>query len=225
MFISFEGIDGSGKTTQAQLTAQYLRQHGYQVLLTREPGGTPIGDQIRGVLLDKMENTAMHARTELLLFCASRAQLVEEIIAPHLKRGGVVICDRYIDSTLAYQGYGHGLNLPALRSVVDFATGGLLPDLTLYLEIAPEAGLRRRATGMMFGAEWNRLDDKELAFHRRVYKGYREMLLKEPARFVEINASEDETAVQESVRRVLTEWLPLPTPPHVHNTPNGLSHG
>jgi dTMP kinase len=207
MFITFEGGEGSGKSTQIRLTTAYLQKNGHNVLVTREPGGTPIGNQIRGVLLENMENTEMNARTELLLFCASRAQLVAEVIVPHLKSGGIVLCDRYTDSTYAYQGYGHGLNLEALRNVIDFATGSLRPDLTLYLDITPEAGLRRRASGMMFGEEWNRLDDKEMAFHQRVYKGYRELLLKEPARFAEINADDTEEAVQTAIQHTLAQWL------------------
>lgn len=214
MFITFEGVDGSGKTTQARRTVDYLKQCGYDVIYTREPGGTFIGDQIRGILLDNMENTDMHARTELLLFCASRAQLVAEVITPHLEGGGVVICDRYVDSTVAYQGYGHGLNLKALKSVLEFATGGLKPDVTLYLEITPDAALKRRAEGMLFGAEWNRLDDMEMNFHQRVYKGYREMILAEPARFVEIDAIGTPEAVQGSVRKALAEWLDLPAISH-----------
>ena len=216
MFITFEGGEGSGKSTQVRLTAAYLRKNGHDVLVTREPGGTPIGNQIRGVLLENMENTEMHARTELLLFCASRAQLVAEVIVPHLKKGGIVLCDRYTDSTYAYQGYGHGLNLEALRNVIDFATGSLRPDLTLYLDITPEAGLRRRASGMMFGEEWNRLDDKEMAYHQRVYKGYRELLLKEPARFAEINADDTEEAVQAAIQHTLAQWL-KPTQPQTNS--------
>ncbi|GAB4523078.1 MAG: dTMP kinase [Anaerolineae bacterium] len=208
MFITFEGMDGSGKTTQVRQTADFLRERGFDVLLTREPGGTVVGDEVRKILLDEHE-TEIHPRTELLLFCASRAQLVHEIILPHLEGGGVVICDRYIDSTFAYQGYGHGLNLKALRSVVAFATGGLLPDVTLYLEITPEASLRRRAQGTLFGEAWNRLDDMDMSFHQRVYKGYRELLLAEPARFVEINALGTPDEVQTDIRRVLAEYLDL----------------
>jgi dTMP kinase len=210
MFITLEGMDGSGKTTQAQLTADYLRERGYNTLLTREPGGTPIGNQVRGILLDNMDNTEMNARTELLLFCASRAQLVAEIITPHLESGGSVVCDRYIDSTVAYQGYGHGLEIQALKRVVNFATGGLLPDLTLFLDITPETALRRRASGTLFGEAWNRLDDMELEFHKRVYKGYREIILAEPARFINISADAKQETVQDSIRRTLTEWLELP---------------
>lgn len=223
MFITFEGVDGSGKTTQARLTADYLRHCGHNVLLTREPGGTSIGNQIRGILLDNMDNVDMHARTELLLFCASRAQLVAEIIEPHLKAGGVVICDRYIDSTYAYQGYGHGLSLRALRQVVGFATGGLVPDVTLYLEIAPETALQRRASGTLFGEDWNRLDDKALDFHRRVYRGYRELILQEPARFVEVTATREQHEVQRDIRRALAEWLDLPPQSRPTDSANGTS--
>ncbi len=211
MFITFEGGDGSGKTTQIRMAKDYLRELGYDVLLAREPGGTSIGDQIRTILLDNLDNTEMAAQTELLLFCASRAQLVAECIMPHLESGGVVICDRYIDSTVAYQGYGHGLNLKALRHVINFATGGLLPDVTLFLDITPEAALRRRAKGTLFGEDWNRLDNKELEFHWRVYKGYREMALSEPARFMEIKADNPPEKVQEQIRIILTEYL-APSP-------------
>jgi len=210
MFITFEGVDGSGKSTQARQTTEYLRGLGYDVLLTREPGGTPIGDQIRQILLDNMENVDMHAHTELLLFCASRAQLVAEKIVPHLEGGGIVLCDRYIDSTYAYQGYGHGLNLKALKSIITFATAGLIPDVTLYLDMTPERAIQRRAQGMLFGEDWNRLDDKEMAFHQRVYKGYRELVLAEPARFVEINADDTQQNVQDSIRRALVEWIDMP---------------
>jgi len=207
MFITFEGVDGSGKSTQARLTGDFLAQLGFDVLTTREPGGTPIGDQVRGILLDNMENTEMHARTELLLFCASRAQLIAEKISPHLEKGGIVLCDRYIDSTLAYQGFGHGLNLKALKNVINFATGGLLPDVTLFLDITPEQSLRRRAKGTLFGEDWNRLDDMDLSFHKKVYKGYRELILAEPARFVSINADDSPENIQESIRKTLTEWI------------------
>src|SRR5512136_918460 len=130
MFITLEGPEGSGKTSQIGALAEFLRQKGQDVLTTREPGGTSIGDQIRTVL-HSLENTAMHPRTETLLFQSARAQLVEQVIRPQLQRGGIVISDRYADSTLAYQGYGHGLPLDQIRAVIGFATGELKPDLTL----------------------------------------------------------------------------------------------
>ena len=134
MFITFEGPDGSGKTYQLAIFADYLKDKGYPVLTTREPGGTSIGDQIRDVLHD-LNNTEMHPHTEILLYQASRAQLVEQVIVPHLKSGGIILCDRYADSTLAYQGYGHQLNLKKLAALIDFATRGLTPDLSLLLDV------------------------------------------------------------------------------------------
>lgn len=208
MFITFEGMDGSGKTTQIQHAAAFLRARGYDVLLTREPGGTQIGDEVRTLLLEKSEGKKpMHPRTELLLFCSSRAQLVAEVIRPHLEKGGLVICDRFADSTYAYQGYGHGLDLKALKAVVTFATGGLRPDLTIYLDLPPEEGLRRRASASLFGEEWNRLDDMEMSFHRRVYQGYEALIRAEPKRWARINAAQAQDAVQHEVERLLAKRL------------------
>jgi dTMP kinase len=135
MFITFEGSEGSGKSSQQAQLAEYLRGRGVPLLVTREPGGTEIGEQVRAILSD-LKNTAMHPRAEILLFQASRAQLVEQVIRPHLEKGGVVLCDRYADSTIAYQGYGYQLvDLAVLREIVSFATGGLQPDLTLLLDL------------------------------------------------------------------------------------------
>ncbi len=202
MFITFEGPDGSGKTTQVQQTANHLRAKGHDVLLTREPGGTDIGNQIREVL-HNLENTAMHPRAELLLYNASRAQLVEEAIRPHLAKGGLVICDRFYDSTLAYQGYGHGLDLDTLRTIIMFATGGLRPDLTIYLDISPEDGLQRRLSAVAQGEEWNRLDDMEMAFHRRVREGYHALIAAESERWVRINGAQPVETVQGEILAAL----------------------
>jgi dTMP kinase len=198
MFITLEGPDGGGKSTQAALLAEFLRQQGCSVLATREPGGTPIGDQVRAVL-SNLENTAMHPRTEILLFQASRAQHVEQLIRPHLERGGIVVCDRYADSTLAYQGYGHQVDLARLRAIVDFATGGLKPNLTLLLDIDVEEGLQRRTKS----GEWNRLDAYALAFHRRVRQGYFELARKEPGRWVTVDASRSPDEVQGEIRKAV----------------------
>lgn len=206
MFITFEGLDGSGKTTQARQLVAYLREQGHEVLLTREPGGTPIGDQIR-TILHSLDNTAMMPNAELLLYNASRAQLVAEVLRPHLANGGVVICDRFYDSTLAYQGYGHQLDLQVLRTVVMFATGGLRPDLTIYLDITPEAGLHRRKQASLFGEEWTRMDDMEMAFHQRVYAGYHELMQAEPDRWLRIDAGQSMDQVQQAIRRVLEKHL------------------
>ncbi|MEA4909503.1 MAG: dTMP kinase [Anaerolineaceae bacterium] len=203
MFITLEGPDGSGKTSQIPALAEFLREQGYPVLTTREPGGTVISNQIRAVLMN-MENTSMCARTETLLFCAARAQLVDEVIRPHLEQGELVLSDRYADSTLAYQGYGHGNDLQLLRQILNFATGGLWPDLTLLLDVDSELGLRRRKDG---GGEWNRLDAYELALHERVRHGYRQMALAEPERWVIVDGSRSFEAVQAELRRVVLERL------------------
>jgi len=202
MFISFEGPEGSGKTTQVAQLVEYLHQEGYSVLATREPGGTSIGDQIRDVL-SNLENTTMRPRTEILLFQASRAQLVEQVIRPHLKSGGIVLSDRYADSTLAYQGYGHQVDLEKLQVIIEFATGGLKPDLTVLLDVDVEVGLQRRARG----GEWNRLDAYDLAFHQRVRQGYHKLAQAEPDRWKIINAGEPPDLVQAAIRQVVLEML------------------
>ncbi|MGQ9667212.1 MAG: dTMP kinase [Anaerolineae bacterium] len=186
LFVTFEGPEGCGKTTQVRLLAERLRARGYDVLTTREPGGTRIGDQIRAILLDPA-HTEMVPAAEILLFSAARAQIVHEVILPHLQRGGVVLCDRFADSTLAYQGYGHGLDLDVLRVITAFATAGLTPDVTFYLDIPVEEGLRRKARAGR--AEWNRMEQRELAYHQRVQDGYRRLIAAEPARWVVIDAS------------------------------------
>ncbi len=203
MFITLEGPDGSGKTCQVAPLAEYIRSLGYDVLTTREPGGTFIGDQVRKILADRA-NTSMRPRTELLLFQASRAQLVDEIILPHLHKGGVLLSDRYADSTLAYQGYGHGIDLVKLQQVVNFATGGLKPDLTLFLDIDVEEGLRRRSQG----GKWDRLDAYDLDHHRRAYGGYQALIQAEPQRWVVIDAHPAPDEVQQALRSVVKQRLP-----------------
>lgn len=209
MFITFEGTDGSGKSTQASEVAVKLREAGYPVLLTREPGGTNISDQVRKILLDNMNNTEMAASTELLLFCASRAQLVEQVIRPALEQNTIVICDRYADSTLAYQGYGHGLSIKTLKLILDFATGGLKPDLTIYLDLDPKRGLERRKKGVLFGEDWNRLDNMQIEFHKRVYKGYQKLIKSDPERWQIINADQSQADVYDDIIDVLSERLPV----------------
>ncbi|NLX10849.1 MAG: dTMP kinase [Chloroflexi bacterium] len=198
MFITFEGPDGSGKSTQAVLLADYLRAQGRPVYLTHEPGGTEIGDQVRQVLHD-LKNQGMHAATEVLLYAASRAQLVAQEIRPRLAAGEIVICDRYADSTLAYQGYGRGLDLKALHHLLDFATGGLTPDLTLYLDISAEAGLQRRQHAAEDGAEWNRMDAQSLEFHRRVREGYVALIAGDPVRWVTVEAANERDAIHKQI--------------------------
>lgn len=203
MFITLEGPEGSGKTSQLALLVDFLRKQGYTVLATREPGGTQIGDQIRGILSD-MANQEMRPRTELLLFQASRAQLVEQVIRPYLQAGGIVLCDRYADSTLAYQGYGHQtFPLEQVQAIIHFATGGLKPDLTLLLDVDVKAGLQRRAED----GDWNRLDAYQLEFHQRVRQGYLQMVQAEPQRWVIIDAARSMDEVQAEIREVVLAAL------------------
>lgn len=202
-FITLEGPDGSGKTTQAQLLVGWLRDQGHDVLLTREPGGTEIGNQIRDVLHDS-DNDAMDPRTEFLLYSASRAQHVSELILPSLAAGKLVVSDRYADSSLAYQGYGRGLDLEMLQKITDFATQGLKPDLTLYFDIAPGEGLQRR---LISGEEWNRMDAEALAFHRQVRAGYLELAAAEADRWEILDANRPIEDVQSDVRAALAEHL------------------
>lgn len=200
MFITFEGLDGSGKTTQLALLASYLQEQGIPHLCTREPGGTAIGDQIRDVLHD-VRNTAMSPLAEILLYAASRAQHVAEVIRPALEKGVVVLCDRFYDSTLAYQGYGRELDLEALTYITRFATGGLRPDLTLLFDLDPQSGLHRRSS---HGEEMNRMDLQADAFYRRVREGYAALVRAEPERWVVIAADRPAGVIQADVRGVVS---------------------
>lgn len=207
MFITFEGPEGSGKTTQSLLLQSFLQQQGYDVLWTREPGGTRIAEQIRDVL-HRPDNQEMASNAEFLLYSAARAQHTSEKIRPALGRGEIVLCDRYYDSSLAYQGYGRGLDLSMLRTITQCATEGLVPDLTLYFDIAPEEGLRRRQKDAE--AEWNRLDGEALAFHKRVYEGYHKLIKAEPERWVVVEAGRDVEVVQQEVAELVLARLKKP---------------
>jgi dTMP kinase len=204
-FVTFEGPDGSGKTAQINLLIDELIDQGYPVLRTREPGGTFIGDQIRETLLD-LKNTSMVDRAEALLYQAARAQLVDEIIKPNLDLGKIVICDRYADSTLAYQGYGHQNTVKSLEGIIHYATGGLIPDLTILLDITPEIGLERR----MADGGLNRLDAYDIDFHHRVRAGYLELMGTDPDRWILIDAEQSFDHVQSDIRKILLrkfkEW-------------------
>lgn len=202
MFITLEGPEGSGKSTQIRRLAKRLEAMGYPVITTREPGGTPIGDQIRHVLM-WMENQELHPRTEILLFLAARAQLVEQVIKPALQDGKIILCDRYGDSTLAYQGYGHGLDLEQLREMLDFATDHLKPDLTILMDLDVKTGLMRKQAE----DEWNRLDAYEVLFHERVRDGYLKLAHEEPERWQIVDASQGIDAVQEDLFQIILDAL------------------
>jgi dTMP kinase len=198
--ITLEGPDGGGKTTQIRLLQAHLEERGYRVLATREPGGTAIGEQIRAMLHDPA-NAAMLPPAEVLLYQASRAQLVGEVIRPALAAGMLVLCDRYVESTLAYQGYGRGLDLADLRQIAGFATGGLQADLVIYLDLPVEVGLqRRRAAHARESAEWTRMDQQAIEFHRRVRAGYLAMAQAEPDRWCVIDARQPVDTVQAEIR-------------------------
>jgi dTMP kinase len=211
LFITFEGPEGSGKTTQVSRLYARLQAQGFQVLLTREPGGTSIGDQIRQVLLSPA-NVELVATAEILLYSASRAQLVEQVIRPALGRGSVVISDRYADSTLAYQGYGRSLDLDAVRAITAFATGGLVPDLTIYLDLDVREGLRRKlAAARQTGDEWNRLEVQDLAFHERVRAGYLALAAAEPQRWMLVDATRPVEEIEAAIWSRAEQLLRKPT--------------
>jgi len=199
MFITLEGPEGSGKTSHIPPLVEYLREKGYTVFPTREPGGTSIGEQIREVIHD-LKNVEMHPRTETLLYQAARAQIVEQVIKPRLALGEIVLSDRYYDSTIAYQGYGHQQDLEQVRALVKYATGGLVPDLTILLDVDVEEGLQRKKKN---NAEWNRMDDHAIQFYQRVRAGYLVMVKQEPKRWVVVDSSQKWESVQDELRKVI----------------------
>ena len=203
MFITLEGPEGSGKTSHVASLVAYLKEKGHAVFATREPGGTSIGEQIRLVIHD-LKNVEMHPRAETLLYQAARAQIVEEVIRPRLAAGETIISDRYFNSTIAYQGYGHQQDLEQVRALVRYATGGLAPDLTILLDVDVEMGLKRKTQN---GTEWNRLDAYTIDFHKRVRAGYLEMAKAEPQRWMVIDAGQEWDQVQDELRKVILARL------------------
>lgn len=204
MFITFEGPEGSGKTTVLRELEAKLKEKGYDVVLTREPGGTPIAEQIRSVILSK-ENTALDARTEALLYAASRRQHLVEKIWPSLKEGKIVLCDRYLDSSLAYQGGARGLGVERILEVNRFATEDTYPDLTLLFDLDPAIGLQRIAANS--SREVNRLDLEKIEFHRGVRKTFLELAERFPERFVIIDASREKEQVIAQVEETVFRYL------------------
>ena len=207
MFITFEGIEGSGKSTQLQRVARFLRDRGRTVVETKEPGGTEIANRIRAILLDS--KNVIDPMAEVLLFAASRRQHTVEVIRPATERGQIVLCDRYTDSTLAYQGFGRLLNLDQLRTLNRWATGDLDPDLTLIFDLPEEAGLSRavRRNSAAVDDE-GRFEAEDLKFHRRVREGYLSLATAQPHRYAVIDANGTIDEVFERMMRVLKERLP-----------------
>jgi len=202
LFITFEGPDGSGKSTQARLLADALQQRGLSVLLTREPGGTELGDELREIILDPSSPPATPLAMTLL-YSASRTQLVETVIRPALAEGRLVIADRYADSTIAYQSCGLGVPLDTVRALARIATGGLGPDVTVYVDIDPERGLER----LVNRGGRDRLDAQALDFHERVRQGYRALMCEDPGRWVEVDGSGTTEAVQGAIMEAIEPRL------------------
>lgn len=203
-FITVEGGEGAGKTSAIDVIVQHLQQMGYNVVSTREPGGIPIAEQIRQVVLDRA-NTAMDARTEALLYAAARRQHLAEKVIPALQAGAVVLCDRFVDSSLAYQGYARGLGIEEVWRINEFAVNGTMPDLTLWLDVSPEVGLSRIYANT--DREVNRLDLERQDFHQRVREGYRLVRERFPQRIVAVDADRDQATIHEELRKVLDSRL------------------
>lgn len=199
LFITFEGPDGSGKTTQIDLLGKFLKEEGHSVLLTREPGGTPIGEKIREIILD-CRNTEMDNMAEALLYAASRAQHVAQVILPSLKKGTSVICDRFVDSSIAYQGWGRGLGEP-VRIINHIAAGNCKPDITFLLCIDPQIGMKR-IVGQM-----DRLEMERMEFHKAVLQGYLNQARQEPERIVVVDGKQEVCAIEAEVRQRVTRLL------------------
>lgn len=204
IFITMEGPEGAGKTTILKRLGETLKQEGYSVVLTREPGGIPISEQIREVILNK-ENTAMDSRTEALLYAAARRQHLVEKIVPALEKGMIVLCDRFIDSSLAYQGYARGLDMDEIYSINKFAIGDFMPDVTFYFDIDPAEGLKRISANNH--REVNRLDLEELHFHEKVREGYQMVMDTWKDRFVRIDASQTLEMVFEQTKSSIFKIL------------------
>ncbi len=203
LFITFEGTEGSGKTTLIEMVEKHLKEKGIKVLKTREPGGIKIAEDIRNVILD-VNNTKMDKITEALLYAASRRQHLIEKVVPYLNEDYVVICDRFIDSSLAYQGYARGIGIDTVYGINLYATEGILPDYTFYIDVRPEIGLKRIASN---NREQNRLDLESINFHQKVYEGYKEVEKKFPERFININGEKTVEEVFDDIKNRLDEIL------------------
>lgn len=206
-FITLEGIEGSGKSTQIRYLAKVLTQTGYRVLQTREPGGTATAEAIRHILLTTSSHEPVTPQTEALLILAARCQHITHLIRPALQRGTVVLCDRFSDSTFAYQGFGRGLDLQWLRAANEVATGGLTPDLTLILDLPVSVGLARRRIDR---GQQNRLDRETERFHRKVRRGFLALAAEEPVRIKILNANRPAQEVRDELAEIVVGWMTRP---------------
>ena len=212
-FVTLEGIEGAGKSTQAEMLVRHLESEGYSVKYVREPGGTPVGEKVRAILADPdLEITPL---TEVLLLSASRSQLVEQFIRPQLGEGNVVICDRFSDSTIAYQGFGRGVHLTQIREVTDMCTWGVRPNMTIIVDIEPKKGLGRvRTRSVETLTRMDRLENMDMSFHEKVRDGYLELAADEPGRFRifdgQLPAQELSTKIVACVMKELTKVVPHP---------------
>jgi dTMP kinase len=199
LFITFEGSEGSGKSTQSYLVYRYLKRRGCSCVYLREPGGTKIGEKIRSLLLD-IKNISMSPLAEMLLYMACRSQLVEEVIRPLLKKGRVIICDRFLDSTFAYQGYGLGVDLKMIDRIGRFITEGIKPDLTIFMDMPLLRGLK--GSGIK-----DRIEKRSLIYHRRVRRGYLELARSDPSRIKIVKVEKDKDATQKKIRAIIEQFL------------------
>lgn len=209
-FITLEGIEGCGKSTQAELLSRELHaETGCQVVATREPGGCPIADKIRAILLDA-DNRALVPLAELLLYAAARAQHVAEVIRPALAEGKIVLCDRYTDATTAYQGYGRALDLPLIENLAQLATGGLTPDLTILLDCPEEVGLKRAMARInaSSGAREERFEQESLRFHHAVREGYLKIAAAHPDRFIVVDGTLGISEAAAAIRSAVLSRIP-----------------
>jgi dTMP kinase len=197
MFLSIDGGDGTGKSTQVALLGQWLRQHGHEVVACRDPGSTPLGEAVRGLLLDR-HDLHVHRRSEMLLYMAARAQMVEEVIRPALETGKIVLCDRYLLANVVYQGYGGGLDVATLWEVGRVATAGLMPDLTVVLDLPSDAAAARIARPL------DRMEKQGAAFHARVHEGFLAEAARSPDRIVVVDAARPIDEVQAEIREVVS---------------------
>jgi len=203
-FITFEGSEGSGKSTQIELVQTYLESQEKNILFLRDPGGVPISERVRDLLLD-IKSKDMGDECETLLYMAARAQLVKEIVMPELEAGKIILCDRFLDSTIAYQGYGNGVNVEMIQTIGAFATRGIQPDLTFLFDLDTTEGLAR------INREKDRIEQRNLDYHDRVRRGYLELARQEPGRIKVIDAAQTKEAIQKAVRNHIDQLLGLKT--------------